>query len=582
MTRTELWFRLRQRAAVVAATVLATLAIGATAAPPATADDAPSQIVRSRVGGDARTLTDDGSAHVQPAWSPDGSTIAYAADTDGAYHVFVMRQNGADQTQLTSGAWNDTQPAWSPDGSRIAFASDRGGTYDIYTMAADGSDVQQVTHAASADMQPAWSPTGTRVAFASNRSGNWNIFTVAAIGGALHQVSFDGALDSQPAWSPDGTTIAFVSNRGGSLDVYTVGLGSRVLRRLTYSVAADTAPAWSPDGGTIAFSSNRSGYARVYVVAATGGTAQQATDGQTLDGQPSWKPNGSVLTFSQAAAPAPADIYWGIFSSPRGGMDPDQVIAELETQLGRTFSGERIYQNMSTAQIPTPDMEEIASRGGFIYLNINSFFISGSRSVCARWNDVASGRYDSQWTAIATQIQNFGYTIHLGFHHEMANDNAHHPACGTAADYVHAYDHLHALFARLGVSNVRWVWAPTASSFILGTAARFMPANVDVIGVDGYSRTHKWRSPWQIFSAAHRFTLARGKALMIGEVGCDEYPGWPMRKARWLQAAANMFHTWANLQAIMWTNTGAKSHRFWLDSSAASLTLFRMAGVHFK
>jgi hypothetical protein len=55
-----------------------------------------------------------------------------------------------------------------------------------------------------------------------------------------------------------------------------------------------------------------------------------------------------------------------------------------------------------------------------------------------------------------------------------------------------------------------------------------------------------------------------------------------MRKARWLQAAANMFHTWANLQAIMWTNTGAKSHRFWLDSSAASLTLFRMAGVHFK
>jgi Tol biopolymer transport system component len=582
MTRTELRLRFPRRAATVTVTVLATLAIGATVAPPAGADDAASRIVRTRVGGDGRTLTDDGSAHVQPAWSPDGDTIAYADNAGGTYHIFVMHQNGHDQTQVTSGDWIDTQPAWSPDGTRIAFTSNRGGNYDIYTMAADGSDVQQVTRAVSADMQPAWNPTGTRIAFASTRSGNWNVFTIGVDGTGLHQVTFDGAQDVQPAWSPDGSTIALVSNRGGSLDIYAIALGSHALRRLTYSVATDTAPAWSPDGASIAFSSNRSGYTRVYVVPAAGGEAQQATDGQTLDGQPSWKPNGSVLTFSQADAPAPAPISWGIFSSPRNGMDSDQVISQLEQQIGRNFSGERIYQNMSTAQIPTPDMEEIASRGGFIYLNINSFFISGSRSVCARWSDVAAGRYDAQWTDIAHQIQAFGYTINLGFHHEMANDNAHHPACGTANDYIRAYEHIHSVFDRLGVSNVRWVWAPTASSFILHTAGRFVPSNFDLVAVDGYSRSYKWRSPWQIFSAAHRFALAHDKPLMIGEIGCDEFPGEPMRKARWLQSAANMFHTWTNLQAILWTNTGAKNHRFWLDSSAASLTMFRMAGVRFQ
>jgi hypothetical protein len=65
-------------------------------------------------------------------------------------------------------------------------------------------------------------------------------------------------------------------------------------------------------------------------------------------------------------------------------------------------------------------------------------------------------------------------------------------------------------------------------------------------------------------------------------VGCDEYPGLPTRKARWLQSASNMFHAWTDLQAIMWTNTGAKGHRFWLHSSPQSLTIFRIAGVRFQ
>ena len=202
--------------------------------------------------------------------------------------------------------------------------------------------------------------------------------------------------------------------------------------------------------------------------------------------------------------------------------------------------------------------------------------------MCARWSDIAAGRYDGRWTTIAQQIQAFGYVIHLGFHHEMANDNAHHPACGTAADYVHAYDHIHSLFTRLGVTEVRWVWAPTASSFNMGTAGRYMPSSFDIVGVDGYSRTRKWRTPSQIFSAAHRFALAHGKSLLIGEVGCDEFPGAPTRKANWLLAASNMFHGWTDLRAIMWTNTGAKRHLFWLDSSPQSLTIFRMVGVRFQ
>ena len=52
------------------------------------------------------------------------------------------------------------------------------------------------------------------------------------------------------------------------------------------------------------------------------------------------------------------------------------------------------------------------------------------RSVCARWADVAAGKYDARWTEIAQEIKDFGYTIHLGYHHEMTNDTGTTPRAG--------------------------------------------------------------------------------------------------------------------------------------------------------
>jgi len=566
---------------VVASTVFA--CAGFVAAQPAGATaPPPSQIVRSRIGGDGHAITGQDAANIQPSWSPDGSHVVFASNQDGTYHVYEVTATGGDETQLTSGSWNDTHPVWSPDGTRIAFASDRTGNWNIFTMAADGSDVHQVTQCPSIDIQPTWSPSGARIAFSSNRDGNFNIYTVGANGLGVARVTTSPAADSQPAWSPDGTRIAFVSNRYGSADIFTITLGSRYLRRLTWTVAMDAQPAWSPDGSSIAFSSNRSGYTNVWVVPAAGGAAQQATSERATEGQPSWRPGGKAIAFSSAAAQPPSNAVWGIYSAPRGALNGDQLISHLETEIGRQFTGERIYQNFSTVRIPTKDMLHLASIGGLIYLNINSFFVHGTHSWCARWADVANGRYDAALTRIAQEVIAFGYPMDVGFHHEMTNNTSHHPACGTPGDYVRAYNHIHTLFNRLGVTTVQWVWAPTATSFIRHTASRFMPASFDVVGVDGYNRRSHWRSPEEIFSAAHAFALAHGKPLLIGEIGSDEWPGQPLRKAYWLHNAANLFLSWHDLKGIMWTNTGADGHRFWIDSSTASLTMFRMAGVHFR
>jgi Tol biopolymer transport system component len=569
----------RCRDLLLASVLVACAALGTS---PASATTTPSQIVRSKIGGDSHPLTDQDAANIQPSWSPDGSHVVFASNSDGTYHLYEITGSGGDETQLTSGPWNDTHPVWSPDGTRIAFASDRAGNWNIYTMAADGTDVRQLTFCTAADIQPAWSPDGTRIVFASNRDGNFNIYTIGSDGTGLTRVTSNPAADIQPAWSPDGSTIAFVSTRYGSDDIFTITPRGYDLRRLTFTVAMDAQPAWSPDGSSIAFSSNRSGYVNVWVVPAGGGTVTQATNAQATEGQPSWRPSGRAIAFSSAPAAPPSTAAWGIFSAPRGGLSGDQMIANLESEIGRDFTGERIYQNLTTVTIPTPDMLDLASKGGLIYLNINSFFVRDGHSYCARWADVADGKYDAQLTRIAQEIIAFDYPIDLGFHHEMTNNNRHHPACGTPWDYVRAYNHIHALFDRLGVTIVTWVWAPTASSFIRHTAWRYVPASFDVVGVDGYNRAGYWRSPATIFSAAHQFALSHGKQLLIAEIGSDEWPGRPLAKAYWLQSAANLFHSWTDLQGIMWTNTGADGHRFWLDSSTAALTMFRIASVHFR
>lgn len=53
-----------------------------------------SQIVKAKVDGRVRPLTDQGS-NVAPAWSPDGRQIAYAAATSGTYHIFLMNSDGS-------------------------------------------------------------------------------------------------------------------------------------------------------------------------------------------------------------------------------------------------------------------------------------------------------------------------------------------------------------------------------------------------------------------------------------------------------------------------------------------------------
>src|SRR5262249_30344099 len=157
--------------------------------------------------------------------------------------------------------------------------------------------------------------------------------------------------------------------------------------------------------------------------------------------------------------------------------------------------------------------------------------------VCYPFSDIANGTEDSLLQNWVTQLQAFDYpnTI-ISFHHEPTANTTPQPSCGTAAEYVAAFDHVVRYFRAHGITYP-FAWTMVASSFSQGFASQWEPAAGDfqIVGVDGYNRnlSGQWRSPQEIFSAALSFAQSVGKPLLIGEIGCVEDSLNPGHKAAW-------------------------------------------------
>jgi hypothetical protein len=286
---------------------------------------------------------------------------------------------------------------------------------------------------------------------------------------------------------------------------------------------------------------------------------------------------GSPPPVPPPSPPPSSRMIWGIFSSPRDGRSPQQVIRQLELEIGRNFGGERIYTGMDS-NLPTELDRELASKGQVIYHNFSSWIHRGSRKVCIPWADIASGTQDAWLITQARNIRAWGYPIFLTFTHEPTIDNPVHPQCGSPEEYRAAFDHVVHVFDMQGATNATWVWTLTAATFsgASGGPTAWEPSHYDVVGVDGYNHARRWRSPDEIFQSAQDFAALRNKPLLVGEIGCEELPGDPNGKADWIAQAAALFRSWHDVRAIMWTNSGGGGF-FWLDSSPQALAAFAAA-----
>ena len=109
---------------------------------------------------------------------------------------------------------------------------------------------------------------------------------------------------------------------------------------------------------------------------------------------------------------------------------------------------------------------------------------------------------------------------------------------GSPADYIAAWKHIRLIFAEEHVTNVAWVWCPTARGFASGHAQAYYPGNdeVDWVCADAYPRPGTQASFADVIHPFLAWAARHPEPIMIGEYGVPQSYS-AQRRAQWLHDA---------------------------------------------
>jgi len=197
---------------------------------------------------------------------------------------------------------------------------------------------------------------------------------------------------------------------------------------------------------------------------------------------------------------------------------------------------------------------------------------------------IAAGKHDSYIRGWARAAARLDGPLCLRFAHEM-NGNWYPWAAGvngnSAADYIKAWRHVHAIFEAAGADNVQWVWSPNRDYPGATPLDALYPGDeyVDWVGIDGYNfGTEKdgqsWRSFNETFKATYDIVTAlSARPVMIGETGSTEAGG---DKAAWIReglSPENLATNFPRLRAVIYFNQ-VGSGNWPLSTSEAAMRVF--------
>ena len=224
--------------------------------------------------------------------------------------------------------------------------------------------------------------------------------------------------------------------------------------------------------------------------------------------------------------------------------------------------------------------------------------IAGGRTPMITWGAtdsrrIRNGLEDAWIRQQAMKIKALGAPVFLRYYHEPDGDYraamVHSPA-----DYIAAWKHARALFTKLGVTNVVWVFCTTTYSFRIKPATppqAYYPGDavVDWIAGDGYNFAPvkpgtKWNDFGTVFGTWYAWAAARPKPLMAAEYGVLEDPNNALRKSSWYDNMNVVVPTnFPLLQAVVaWSTVNTKNgldFNWNVDSSTQALQSWKaMAG----
>ena len=266
----------------------------------------------------------------------------------------------------------------------------------------------------------------------------------------------------------------------------------------------------------------------------------------------------------------PKDGTWvGTYQEATGPQVVKQNrVLGLEDLLGRPEDVDHIYEAWNA---PFPGWRE-----DWDNLNGRVPFVSWAKASSSAIN---SGRYDGMIKQRALDVKAAGYPILLEYFWEMDGARNKHVA-GSPAQFIAAWKRIHDIFARIGVTNVSWVWCPNAWGYATGDAQKYYPGDnyVDWLCANGYNwapgrKGDEWRSFQWTFQPFYDWGSTKNKPLMIGEFGVQERK--PGEKAQWLKdAATTLKNDMPDIKAVVYFDV-KKKYNWSLDSSSASANAFK-------
>ncbi len=352
----------------------------------------------------------EGTLHLAPSLSPDGSQVAYFSEKD-FYYVDLYLANDSGQVKrriLKSGISSNyetyrfinSQANWSPDGKYLAFAAKRGARDVIVVVDMKrNKEVKRIEVKLSGITTPSWSPDGQQLVFTGYDGGLSDLFVVRRDGSGLRRLTEDKYADLHPVWSPDGRTIAFATDRGEKTSFKTLAIGNMQIALYDLDTGSidllesmdqgkNVSPQWSPDGQSIAFVSDRTGVSNVFLYDLGEKAVYQLTDFYT--GSQGITPLSPVLSWASQAdrlafvyfEKGKYDVY--TLSNPRSlKRRPYQQAPDSSGLLARTTPVPA--DTTQALQVPEESRPQVGE-GGSIYRTPSGF---RSSSEVTRTGDTA-------------------------------------------------------------------------------------------------------------------------------------------------------------------------------------------------
>ncbi|MBV8958596.1 MAG: hypothetical protein JO087_07495 [Actinobacteria bacterium] len=181
------------------------------------------------------------------------------------------------------------------------------------------------------------------------------------------------------------------------------------------------------------------------------------------------------------AGAAPQGIEWGATNNNQ---------AAVESAQGRPFAFLRIYRSIGQ-DVYGPDLRQQVASGHQLFLSIGPW---DSANAPIKLSAIVNGSYDTYFATQFDKLNAIPATTYFAFDHEPTSA-AHTRSCddpsNCAAQFVAAWQHLHALAVSRGDTKFLWAWTMMSTFFRLNndaTATTWFPgaSNVDRVGLDAY------------------------------------------------------------------------------------------------